>query len=463
MQFCPMCGEKIPSASTKFCSSCGIKLENLQRSHTTTSEPSAVRRAQLTQSQASTQPENFDLQSFVNTLVQKYGAVSKIYFNLQIKKNQTKIFSAQKAYAPGVEIKNVIFVFDDTLFGSAKDGILVTDKSIYVHNMLEQPVKVDHDQIENFSVRESEKKKYIFINETIKINLTAYEPAKMEKLLELLREINETFSDRSTAPSSRTSTTVASILPQQASPSPLQRNSTSSQTAKSERDIRQRDVFSTSQQDNNKFELKEYIRLLTEQYGTLSKVYFKDSCSNSLSKIKAARKTYAKEAVNENAIFVFDDTTFGAADDGFLVTNKNIYVHNMDEEPFVISHGEIDSFSIKKTFLDRKILINNSLKINLSGYSQAEANKMIALLKEINAMFRSQTPTPTTASNSSPTSSPPQDSVSSLCQDSNSSRTARQEENRRDFGLDDLSDLPSSNDERNEGSIWDIFSEEDDD
>ena len=458
MKFCPMCGEKIPIASARFCRGCGVNLADLQSSQietTPTASSSSKGGTQSTHCQANTRPEVFDLQNFVNALVPKYGLLSKVYFNVRIQKNQTKIASAQKAYAPEIETKDVIFVFDDTLFGSAKDGFLVTEKSIYVHNLMAQSVRIDHNQIENFAIKEAEKKKHIFINDTIKIDLTAYKPDEMEKVLELLREITATFSSRASVIS-----TTTSILPPRVS-SPRQ-NTNSPRATESERNTRAGNLSTISQQENNNgaSELKEYIRSLAEDYDVLPKIYFSGHGNKSLVKINGAQKSYATGAVNETTIFVFDDTAFGAADDGFLVTDKKIYVHNMDEEPFVISHGEVNSFAVKKQFLNRRIVINGSREINLTSYSQDEAEVMIDLLEEIKEYFFGQTPVTSTTTSTLPS----QGTVSSLRQDSNSSRVAGQEQNRRDFDLDDLSDLAdmsSSNRDENEGSSWNFFDDDD--
>lgn len=464
MQFCPMCGKKITSASARFCNGCGVNLADLQSSQietTPTASSSSEGGTRSTRCQANTRPEVFDLQNFVNALVQKYGLLSKVYFNVRIQKNQTKIVSAQKAYAPEIETKDVIFVFDDTLFGSAKDGFLVTEKSIYVHNLMAQPVRIDHNQIENFAIKEAEKKKHIFINDTIKIDLTAYKPDEMEKVLELLREITATFSNRTAVASPTISASAPPIPPRRSVSSPRQ-NTNSPRATESERNTRAGNVSAASQQENNNgAALKAYIRSLAEDYDVLPKIYFNGHGNKSLSKINGAQKSYATGAVNETTIFVFDDTAFGAADDGFLVTDKKIYVHNMDEEPFVISHGEVNSFSVKKQFLNRRIVVNGSREINLTSYSQDEAEVMIDLLEEIKEYFFGQTPVTSTTTSTLPS----QDTVSSLHQDSNSSRFPEQTRNRDSFDLDDLNDvqdvLSSNERDENKESMWNIFDDND--
>lgn len=141
---------------------------------------------------------------------------------------------------------------------------------------------------------------------------------------------------------------------------------------------------------NSSFNLQDYICSLTEKYTTLPKVYFNVENKKNKTKISAACKAYAREAISENVIFVFDDTLFGAADDGFLVTDKKVYVHNMNEDPFKISLAEINSCSIKKALLERRIVLNGNAEIQLTSYDRLEAEKMRDLLKEIRATFCGQ-------------------------------------------------------------------------
>ena len=42
--------------------------------------------------------------------------------------------AAVEAYAKGVDPNRILFLYDDTIFGSAKTGFLITDSALYVHN-----------------------------------------------------------------------------------------------------------------------------------------------------------------------------------------------------------------------------------------------------------------------------------------------------------------------------------------
>ncbi len=48
-----------------------------------------------------------------------------------------KLGNALRAYAPGVDMADVLLLYDNTVFGSAKDGLLITLEAVYWHNMWE--------------------------------------------------------------------------------------------------------------------------------------------------------------------------------------------------------------------------------------------------------------------------------------------------------------------------------------
>lgn len=49
----------------------------------------------------------------------------------------TKLNNALRAYAPGVAPNEVLLLYDNTVFGSAKDGLLITTEAVHWHNMWE--------------------------------------------------------------------------------------------------------------------------------------------------------------------------------------------------------------------------------------------------------------------------------------------------------------------------------------
>ena len=66
-----------------------------------------------------------------------------------------KLANAISAYAPRVSPKDVLLLFDNTVFGGAKDGLLLAGDAVYWHNIGSQPGKISYTDIQNADFRES--------------------------------------------------------------------------------------------------------------------------------------------------------------------------------------------------------------------------------------------------------------------------------------------------------------------
>jgi len=66
-----------------------------------------------------------------------------------------KLANAISAYAPRVSRKDVLLLFDNTVFGGAKDGLLLTCDAVYWHNISSKPGKISYTDIQNADFRES--------------------------------------------------------------------------------------------------------------------------------------------------------------------------------------------------------------------------------------------------------------------------------------------------------------------
>src|ERR1044072_6057383 len=62
-----------------------------------------------------------------------------------------KLSNALRAYAPGVSANDVLLLYDNTIFGSAKDGLLITPEAIYWHNMWESVCMARFSDIKTIS------------------------------------------------------------------------------------------------------------------------------------------------------------------------------------------------------------------------------------------------------------------------------------------------------------------------
>lgn len=59
-----------------------------------------------------------------------------------------KLANAISSYAPDVSPKDVLLFFDNTVFGGAKDGLLLTAEAVYWHNISSKPGQIKYSDIE---------------------------------------------------------------------------------------------------------------------------------------------------------------------------------------------------------------------------------------------------------------------------------------------------------------------------
>jgi len=79
----------------------------------------------------------------VNMIVRDYSTKIKdrnVFFAPEIPSG--KLRNAVKAFAPGFAEKDVLVLVDDTIFGSAKKGALLTEDTLYVQNQLAKPQSI---------------------------------------------------------------------------------------------------------------------------------------------------------------------------------------------------------------------------------------------------------------------------------------------------------------------------------
>ncbi len=98
----------------------------------------------------------------------------------------SKLANAIKTFARGVSESEALVLLDDTVFGSGKDGILITAKTVYLHEMLEHPQQRSFSEICSISIDE---KKYVQINDVKMIKLICPAKPAMVCFIEMIREI----------------------------------------------------------------------------------------------------------------------------------------------------------------------------------------------------------------------------------------------------------------------------------
>lgn len=106
-----------------------------------------------------------------------------------------KLANALSAYAPGVSAKEVLFLFDNTVFGGAKDGLLLTGDALYWHNISTVPGKIGYADIDSVEFLKSTSMftaaKVLTNNQAIDVNM-----GDKNKLAELIYKVIRHIKDR---------------------------------------------------------------------------------------------------------------------------------------------------------------------------------------------------------------------------------------------------------------------------
>ena len=124
---------------------------------------------------------------------------------------------------------------------------------------------------------------------------------------------------------------------------------------------------------------RKFLRKLYES-GTdkVKKMYFCSlQDSKSQKKFMKAIAAYAKLVPHEIPILCFDDTVFGSAENGFLVTTHGIHIHNHNETlAKFVSFKDIESITLNEGFAQSELVINNEIKAVMMGLEHADSNNI---------------------------------------------------------------------------------------
>jgi hypothetical protein len=108
--------------------------------------------------------------------------------------------------------------------------------------------------------------------------------------------------------------------------------------------------------------------VLSIKYEGIRKYVFIENENEKVTKkFQNAREAYAKLEPDEIPIVLFDNTAFGSAKDGCLITNRRIHIHNMFQKPATINIASIVSVELKGA----ELLFNqHSVSINMISSSE---------------------------------------------------------------------------------------------
>jgi hypothetical protein len=113
----------------------------------------------------------------------------KIFFSPSIPVR--KLENAVKSFAENENASNIVALIDNTTFGSAKDGLLLSTKAVYFHNMMEAPKSIELINIKNVTFKEGVIESSLGINDTFSLKINFPSKKSMFLFAEMLNEIVE--------------------------------------------------------------------------------------------------------------------------------------------------------------------------------------------------------------------------------------------------------------------------------
>ena len=111
-------------------------------------------------------------------------------------------------------------------------------------------------------------------------------------------------------------------------------------------------------------------------------------------KLKNAINSYAHQfnKANDSAVCLFDDTVFGSAKNGFLLTTRGLYFRNMSENANGAELNIIDRFALKENLLVHKLQVittfGSVLEIEVTQMESTKRRALIAFVNEALEVLR---------------------------------------------------------------------------
>ena len=304
----------------------------------------------------------------------KYG--EQYFYGVSSNKFQSKVKSAMEEWAKINADEEPIYIYDSTLFGSASEGFLVTQKNVYYNN---------DDDIGSISIKNIRSIKVIedtlnvfMINDEIKLLSGGCDLTAMYEIQHLLQVY---FYLCNFIPANDPLNRKNNYVKE--NNAPINKSNQYSQTSTSTSSNVNKKVHTQNDYNQEVAAVKDLMRTICnqrEEYNFKSYVYYYGLNAKSDEKINKAIKSYAHLQSGEIPFLCFDSTVMGGADDGLLVTNFGIHIHNPyeDDMPF-IPYSEIQSIEVKG-FIVKDIYING-IKIYTPGAMSSDDKKnFVAIL-----------------------------------------------------------------------------------
>lgn len=247
---------------------------------------------------------------------------------------QKKIANVLESYAKNINRDDIMILVDDTVFGGAKDGLILAKQGLFCHTSFEKPRFIEINKINKIASEGRD----IYINGEKFGRLDILDKKSIPQLCALLMEI-------------------ASVL----------------------RNDNCQTITQEENSEENKSELisEEIKNILAESSFSSNRIFIYPDIP--YSKSANVVDSYAKGVNVDEIILLYDDTALGGAKDGFIITSEKIYAHQFLMPPISINLNEIDFISTS----DHDFLINGEKKFSASLLDDDNINKVSEFIEKI--------------------------------------------------------------------------------
>ena len=125
------------------------------------------------------------LKDKINTVIAQYSSYTSNTFFIKPDIPDQKISNAIKTYAQDAKKEDVLILIDDTFWGGAEDGTLLTYDTLYLHEKFQKPKSFPLSLI-NFIDNDGND---LYINDVKVFSGTLIDKKELEKLVKIVEEI----------------------------------------------------------------------------------------------------------------------------------------------------------------------------------------------------------------------------------------------------------------------------------
>ena len=264
-----------------------------------------------------------------------------VYFIHEGEKSRSKLQKAVASYGVKSVGEYPLVCFDNTVFGDASQGALITSKGIYIKNPMSERVFVKFSNVKSVELRG-------VFNDEIYVNGYEIDSALMEKkdresFRNLLDWLTGKFNN-----------------PEMNQPRPI------SMETKKQYNTDELLIFLDNLRQSNRI------------FSFDGKIYYLGSGEKSDKKIMGAINSYASSEENEIPLVCFDNTVFGSATEGCLITTRGVYVHNKMQKSVFFDFSFFIETELRGMFA--KDVYINDYEIDTSTLNNDEREGLSALI-----------------------------------------------------------------------------------